>query len=255
MRLQRYLAMSGVASRRKSEELIADGRVRVNGAVADKPGTIVDPQHDRVELDGKAVRPVAEPVCYLLYKECGVVSTCNDPQGRRTVMDYFQGVRQRLYPVGRLDFDTEGLLLMTNDGALAYRLTHPKYEVEKTYEAVVRGKITPAQMQRLESGIEIEGKRTAPAHVEMLVMPGERSTLHITIREGRNRQVRKMFAAIGHPVIRLKRDRFGSLTLGGLKPGQRRKLTPDEIQNLMDEGTAAEMAAQANCVPRRHSRR
>jgi len=243
MRLQKYLAMCGVASRRRCEELIAAGRVRVNGAVADKPGTLVDEGADRVEVDGRAVSPAAETACYMLHKEHGVVSTCSDPQGRPTVMKYFADVHERLYPVGRLDFDTEGLLLMTNDGALANRLTHPRYEVEKEYEAVVRGEITQAQARRLEGGVEIDGVRTAPAQVRVVRAEQGRSVVRVTIHEGRNRQVRKMLAAAGLPVMRLRRERIGALTLGSLKPGQRRKLSRAEMERLMDEGLADAMAS------------
>jgi 23S rRNA pseudouridine2605 synthase len=246
MRLQHYLALCGIASRRKCETLIAHGRVRVNGIVVDKAGTNVEQGTDRVELDGSIVEPSDAPVCYMLYKERGVISTCSDPQGRPTVMSYFEGVKERLFPVGRLDYDTEGLLLVTNDGRLAYRLTHPRYEVNKTYVAVVRGQIKTSQIRKLEKGVEIDGIRTASAHVQVLDATPGRSELRITIHEGKNRQVRKMFLAVGLPVVKLKRDQIGSLSLGNLKPGQLRKLKPHEIQCLLDETMAGEFVNGRN---------
>ncbi|MFZ5975869.1 MAG: pseudouridine synthase [Bacillota bacterium] len=242
MRLQHYLAVCGIASRRKCETLIAQGRVRVNGVIVDKAGINVEMGTDRVELDGKPVAPAGAPVCYMLYKERGVISSCSDPQGRTTVMSYFKGAKERLFPVGRLDYDTEGLLLVTNDGTLAYRLTHPRYEVNKTYTAVVRGQLKPSQIRRLEKGVEVDGVRTAPAHVQVVeAKPGE-ATARITLHEGKNRQVRKMFLAVGLPVKKLKREQIGSLSLGNLKPGQVRKLKHHEIQRLLDEAMAGEFA-------------
>lgn len=235
MRLQHYLAVCGVASRRKCEELITQGRVRVNGSVVDKPGSSVVAGLDRVEMDGSPVMHAAAPVCYMLYKEKGILSTCSDPQGRLTVMSYFQDVKERLYPVGRLDFDTEGLLLLTNDGTLAYRLTHPRYEVNKTYVARVRGRVTASQAHRLARGVEIDGQRTAPARVKVLDTAQGQTLVRIAIHEGKNRQVRKMLDAVGLPVQELKREMIGSLSLGSLKPGQRRKLKKHEVQNLLDE--------------------
>lgn len=240
MRLQRYLALCGVASRRKCEALIAAGRVRVNGAVADRPGTTVVHGADRVELDGRPVEPESETVCYMLHKESGVISTCSDPRGRPTVLSYFTGVKQRLYPVGRLDSDTEGLLLVTNDGMLAHRLTHPRFEVEKTYVAYLRGQIAGRQARMLERGVELDGARTAPARVEVLESETGRSTVRIVVREGRNRQVRRMFEAVGLQVFRLVRVQIGPLPLGTLKPGKYRKLGPHEVQRLLDEAAAGE---------------
>ena len=238
MRLQRYLALCGIASRRKCEALIEQGRVCVNGVVVDKAGASVVQGTDRVELDGRPVEPAGAPVCYVLYKERGVISSCSDPQGRPTVMSYFKDVKERLFPVGRLDFDTEGLLLVTNDGYLAYRLTHPRYEVNKTYTAVVRGQIKASQLRKLENGVEVDGVRTEPAHVQVLHATPGQSTVRLTIREGKNRQVRKMFLAVGMPVVQLKREQVGFLSLGSLKPGQRRKLKPHEVQLLMDATSA-----------------
>ncbi|MFZ5975837.1 MAG: pseudouridine synthase, partial [Bacillota bacterium] len=179
-------------------------------------------------------------------KERGVISTCSDPQGRPTVMSYFKGVQERLFPVGRLDYDTEGLLLVTNDGALAYRLTHPRYEVDKTYVAFVRGHIKASQIRKLEKGVEIDGVRTAPAHVQALDATPGQSVVRITIHEGKNRQVRKMLLAVGLPVIKLKREQIGSLSLGNLKPGQLRKLKLHEIRFLLDETMAKESTNERN---------
>lgn len=232
MRLQKYLAGAGVASRRASEELITAGRVRVNGEPATL-GMSVEPGKDSVTLDGKPVELEQRRVCILLYKPRGVVATSDDPEGRKTVQDYFHDVPERLYNVGRLDLNTEGLLLMTNDGDLAYRMTHPKFGVEKTYYAVCDGKLTAAQAASLTNGVMLEDGMTAPARIQHIrpTLRGDTSFL-ITIHEGRNRQVRRMIEAVGHRTLRLKREKFGPLTLGTLKPGEWRYLTDAEFDAL-----------------------
>lgn len=228
MRLQKYLAEAGVGSRRACEALIASGRVTVNGVQAGV-GMSVE-ESDTVMLDGKPVRPEEERVVVLLYKPRGVVSTSDDPQGRRTVQEFVKEYPQRLFNVGRLDLNSEGLLLMTNDGELSYRLTHPKFLVEKTYYAIVDGKLTASQIASLTNGVELEDGMTAPAKVER-VRPTQRgdTSFLITIHEGRNRQVRRMAEAVGHRVLRLKRERFGPFSLGDLKPGEGKRLTDEEI--------------------------
>ena len=231
-RLQKFMAEAGVASRRACEELIRQGRVTVNGETASL-GRSVEPKQDRVELDGKPVQKEQRRTVILLYKPRGVVSTSSDPEGRRTVQDYFREIPERLYNVGRLDLNSEGLLLMTNDGALANRLTHPRYGVEKTYYAVCDGRLTASEAARLTNGVELEDGVTAPARVDAVrtTQCGDTSFL-ITIHEGRNRQIRRMLEAVGHRTLRLKRERFGPLSLGTLAPGEWRKLSDEEIKKL-----------------------
>lgn len=231
-RLQKFMAEAGVASRRACEELIRQGRVTVNGETASL-GRSVEPEQDRVELDGKPVQKEQRRTVILLYKPRGVVSTSSDPEGRRTVQDYFREIPERLYNVGRLDLNSEGLLLMTNDGALANRLTHPRYGVEKTYYAVCDGRLTASEAAKLTNGIELEDGVTAPARVDAVrtTQCGDTSFL-ITIHEGRNRQIRRMLETVGHRTLRLKRERFGPLSLGTLAPGEWRKLSDEEIKKL-----------------------
>ena len=242
MRLQKYLADAGLGSRRACEGFIAEGRVAVNGEPATL-GVSVEPGKDQVTLDGKPVGRAQTTVALILYKPRGVVSTSDDPQGRKTVQDYVQDIPERLYNVGRLDINSEGLLVMTNDGDLAYRMTHPKFMVGKTYYAVVDGKLTASQIASLTNGVMLEDGVTAPAKVERVrpTINGDTSFL-ITIHEGRNRQVRRMAEAVGHRVLRLKREQFGPLELGNLHPGERRVLTATEIAALKRalNGTGAE---------------
>ena len=225
MRLNAYLARAGVASRRGADELIRAGRVRVNGETA-ALATFVEPS-DRVELDGEQVSP--EPLAYvLLHKPAGVVTTARDPQGRPTVVGLVAHA-SRIVPVGRLDADTTGALLLTNDGPLAHRLAHPRYEVDKAYEAEVEGEPSDETIRRLANGVELDdGHRTAPAQVRRLAP----SRLELTLHEGRNRQVKRMCEAVGHPVSRLHRPRYAGLTLDGLAPGEWRELTPEEVERL-----------------------
>ncbi|MEG1524076.1 MAG: pseudouridine synthase [Clostridia bacterium] len=231
MRLQKYMADAGVASRRASEVMIAEGRVHINGVLA-SVGMSVEPT-DQVLLDGKPVK--VDEKCYvvLLYKPRGVIATSDDPQGRKTVQAFVDDLPARLFNVGRLDINSEGLLLMTNDGELAYRLTHPKFCVEKTYYAVCDGKLTASEVAALASGVELEDGKTAPAKVETVrtTQHGDTSMM-ITIHEGRNRQIRRMLEAVGHRTLRLKREQFGPLTVGELHPGERRILTDAEIAQL-----------------------
>ena len=225
-RLQKVLARVGLGSRRTAEELIAAGRVTVNGEVA-VLGRRVDTEHDRVEVDGVPIGVREGLVWYLLNKPRGVVTTASDPHAKRTVMELVPD-EPRVFPVGRLDADTEGLLLLTNDGDLTHRLTHPSYGVEKEYVAEVNGSPTPAEVRRLREGVDLEDGVTAPAKVA-LTPP---NVLTITIHEGRNRQVRRMCDAIGHPVVRLVRTRIGPIVDRSLKPGTFRALAPDEVHEL-----------------------
>ena len=239
-RLQKILSQAGVASRRASEQLMLDGRVTVNGRTVLELGTKADPAVDDIRVDGSRIR-IAERHRYLLLnKPRGYVTTRSDPHRRPTVMDLIN-VRDYVYPVGRLDFESEGLLLLTNDGDLAARLTHPSHRINRVYEARVAGIPDTHDLERLSRGIVLEGRRTEPAVIE--VVPGKRdagdATLRITIHEGRNRQVRKMCDAIGHPVGRLKRVAIGPIRDSRLKPGQWRELTREEVAKLKAAVTAS----------------
>jgi len=225
-RLQKVLARAGIGSRRTAEELIAAGRVTVNGDVA-VLGRRVDTEHDRVEVDGVPIGVREGLVYYLLNKPRGVVTSASDPHAERTVVDLVPR-EPRVYPVGRLDAETEGLLLLTNDGDLTHRITHPSFGVDKEYVAEVKGTPTPAEIRRLREGVDLDDGRTAPARAA-LTPP---NILTITIHEGRNRQIRRMCDAIGHPVVRLVRTRIGPLVDRSLKPGTWRELTIDEVRAL-----------------------
>ncbi len=236
MRLQRYLAQAGVASRRRAETLITAGRVRVNGQVVTELGTRVDPEKDRVEFDDQAVTPRAAPEVWMLHKPTGVVTTMSDPQGRRTVADLVQMPGRRLVPVGRLDIATSGLLLMSDDGDLALRLTHPRWAVEKVYLTTVEGAPSPESRAALLREIDLDGRPAALAHLEPAADVGSprrgQSRWRATVHEGRYHLVRRLFEAVGHPVVGLHRIRIGPLTLGPLKRGEARRLTDKEIAAL-----------------------
>ncbi|MGI6694807.1 MAG: pseudouridine synthase [Christensenellales bacterium] len=231
MRLQKYLAACGVASRRQAEEFIAQGLVQVNGQTITEMGVRVAPG-DKVTFRGKAVRPEEEKRYILYYKPIGEVTTVSDPEGRPTVMDHFKDFPVRLYPVGRLDFDSEGLLLLTNDGDLTRRLTHPSFEVDKRYIARVSNRVSEEGLRMLRGGVVIDGRKTAPAKVSVLRQDTFSTDILITIHEGRNRQIRKMVEAIGHQVVRLKRVQYGPVTLGNMKRGEWRDLTEAELKAL-----------------------
>ena len=271
-RLQKILSQSGIASRRAAEKLIAEGRVTVNGTTIREMGVKADPAADDIRVDGRRVKAPERHRYILLNKPAGFVTTRSDPQRRRTVIDLLAGVREYVYPVGRLDYDTEGLLLLTNDGDLAAKLTHPRHGIERTYEAHVAGVPDDAALERLRRGIPLDGRRTLPAEVILLSRSATGSAgpakagrhdsraragrhdagatagrherrertekreregvLLLTIREGRNRQVRRMCEAVGHPVRGLKRTKFGPVTDRRLKPGEWRELTPSEVRTL-----------------------
>jgi pseudouridine synthase len=232
-RLQKVLAQAGIASRRAAEKLIADGRVTLNGETVRMMGTKADPEQDDIRVDGRRLRPPQRTRYILLNKPAGYVTTRSDPQRRPTVIDLVRDVRQYIYPVGRLDYDSEGLLLLTNDGDLAAQLTHPRHGVERTYEVRVAGTPDAETLERLRKGIVLDGRRTLPADVALLSSRRDREgALRLTIREGRNRQVRRMCEAIGHPVRALRRVRIGPLDDSRLKAGQWRELTPDEVNAL-----------------------
>lgn len=231
-RLHKFLAHAGAGSRRQAEEMIREGRVTVNGETVREMGTKIDPLTDVVALDGERIAGREGKAYLLLNKPPRVVTTLRDPGHRMKVSDLLKGIRARVYPVGRLDYMTEGLLLLTNDGELAYRLTHPRFKVDKTYLAQVEGMVEEASLQKLRRGIILEDGPTGPARVRLAERGNGYTRLEITIHEGRNRQVRRMCQAIGHPVQALKRIRFGPLQLGDLQPGSYRHLTPKEISAL-----------------------
>ena len=237
-RLQKVIAHSGVASRRKAEELIVEGRVTVNGEVVKTLGVKVGP-NDKVEVNGVPLQGEA-PVYYMLNKPRGVISAASDDKNRRVVTDYFPHVPERIYPIGRLDYDTSGLLLLTNDGEFANLLMHPKNEVDKVYVAKVKGIPFREQLKKLQYGIKLQDGMTAPAKVKVISTDKKKETaiIQITIHEGRNRQVRRMFEAIGHPVLKLKREQYGFLTLKGLATGDARELTPHEVKQLRVQATS-----------------
>ena len=232
MRLQKYLALCGVASRRAAEEMIAAGRVRVNGKKITRMGVLVAPAADMVEVDNRPVRPAQKYEYILLYKPEGCVTTMKDPYGRPTVKDLVRDTGARVFPVGRLDRDTSGLLLLTNDGELANRLTHPSYGIEKEYLARVKDLPSRETLQRLAAGVMLADGMTAPAKVRLVKGGRPTSLLSLTLKEGRNRQVRRMLEAVNHPVVSLKRVRLGPLTLKGLRRGEWRRLTAQEVKAL-----------------------
>ncbi|KRM77166.1 pseudouridine synthase [Secundilactobacillus collinoides] len=232
-RLQKVLAHAGVASRRGSEALITSGRVKVNGAVVTELGVKVA-KHDHIEVDGEPVE-IEMPVYLLLYKPRQVVSTVHDDKKRKTVIDLLDSkISERVYPVGRLDYDTTGLLLLTNDGTLANELTHPKYEVDKKYVAKVQGIPTNDELKQLRKGVKIDGRMTAPAKSKLMSSDDKKKTaiVALTIHEGQNHQVKKMFQAVGHSVMKLKRETYAFLDLQGMQPGDYRHLTPEEVKEL-----------------------
>lgn len=232
-RLQKIIAQAGIASRRDAEDIITAGRVTVNGKTVTELGTKVELGRDRVAVDGKLLK-AEKDVYMLLYKPKGVVTTLSDPRGRKTVADLFDKIPERIYPVGRLDNNTEGLLIMTNDGDLTHTLTHPSSEISKTYLATVHGYPPEEKIDRLRVGIKLEDGVTAPAKINVVAVDYDKevTSLEITIYEGKNRQVRRMCEAIGHPVKNLKRIRYAFLTLEGLRRGHYRQLLAGEVAEL-----------------------
>ncbi|WP_455378684.1 pseudouridine synthase [Petrachloros mirabilis] len=259
VRLQKLIAGTGIASRRKAEEMIAAGRVTVNGKVVTELGTKVDPARDHVKVDGKHIS-AAQPFVYLmLNKPKNVMSTLDDPGGRTTVKDYLRGVSVRVFPVGRLDFDSEGLMLLTNNGDLAQALLHPRYHVPKTYLIKVKGVLTDDEIRKLGEGVRLEDGMTSPAHVKKVRKVEANSWLEITIGEGRKHQVKRMLESVGHPVIKLMRIRMGPLSLGDLEPGEFRFLTDREanaLRELVDQRVASiERGEAPELRPKRPVRR
>ena len=232
VRLQKVLSQAGVASRRVSEDLIVAGRVSINGAVVRELGVRVEPD-DVIHVDGRRIVLDPEVVTVMLNKPAGVVSAMSDPQGRRCVAEFVADRPERLYHVGRLDFETEGLLLLTNDGELANRLMHPSWEVSKTYRATVTGRVSPTTVQRVLAGVELDDGPVRPDKFRVVDSVADRTLVEVVLHEGRNRIVRRLLAEVGHPVERLVRTRMADLNLGTLRPGQTRELTRAELGDLM----------------------
>jgi 23S rRNA pseudouridine2605 synthase len=256
IRLNKILSQAGLASRRLADELIAQGRVMVNGKIVSELGAKADPERDFIKVDGRRLKIETHKRYFLLYKPRGVVSTRADDKNRTTVIDLLskQGIRGYYYPVGRLDYDSDGLLLLTNDGDFAEAVTHPRHELTRTYEARVLGVPDDHELERLRTGLIVDGERTLPAGVKIRrILKGNRgpeALVEIVIREGRNRQVRNMCDAIGHPVVQLTRTKIGALTGEGLRPGHVRELRVDEIRTLLKRGTSTPNPGSA-ATPRR----
>jgi pseudouridine synthase len=231
-RLHKFLARAGIASRRQGEKMIQEGRVEVDGRVVDTLGMRIDPKKVQVTVDGRPVRLPARLRTIMLHKPSGYVTTMADPQGRRKVTDLLAGQDERLFPVGRLDYDATGLLLLTNDGELAHRLMHPRHKVAKTYRVTVAGRFDPAARERLLAGVVLDGRLAAADRVQILKIAPDRSVLELTIREGRYHQVKRMCSQVGHQVLKLKRVAYGPLRLGRLGPGAWRELSREELQGL-----------------------
>lgn len=235
-RLQKIMSELGVASRRKCEEMIAAGKVKVNGRLITEQGYKADKINDIIEVDGKILKGCGDKLYILLNKPFGYITSTKDQFGRPTVLDLLRDINVRVFPVGRLDYDTEGMIILTNDGSLTYRLTHPKHNVDKTYRALVLGEVNLKDVESISRGIEIEDYVTAPGKLEIVKYSKGNSIIDITIHEGKNRQVRKMCSAIGHDVLKLKRIRIGRIGLGSLKTGEWRYLTDSEIEYLKHMG-------------------
>ena len=233
-RLQKILSEAGITSRRKAEKLILQGRVSVNGRVVSELGTKAVLGKDEICLDGKAIKAETEKVVVALFKPRNCVTTLHDPQGRPTVAELVKSISLRVYPVGRLDFDAEGLLLMTNDGELAHRLQHPRYKVPKTYLVKIRGHPLEEALAQLQQGISLEDGITAPAELHVLEDDNKATWLSLTLREGRNHQVKRMCAAVGCPVLKLRRTQIGPIDLGNLRPGRSRRLNARELRALRE---------------------
>lgn len=255
IRLHVYMARAGVAARRKCEQLMTAGRVAVNGRTVRDLGTTIDSVHDKVTLDGRRVAPET-PIYLLLHKPRGYVTTVHDPQGRPTVMALLGEDHPRVFPVGRLDFNTDGVLVLTNDGDLANHLMHPRYGVAKTYHAKLQGELSPAALAQLAEGVRLEdGSKTQPATVRVLESESKHPWIEITIKEGKNRQVHRMAEAVGNSVVKLSRVRYGPLTVEDLRPGRWRPLTPRELGGLralakVEVGTGSKPHAKPHAKPK-----
>ena len=247
VRLNKFLAQCGIASRREADRLIVKGKVKVNGRVVDQLGVRIDEGRDRVDVNGRPVQPERRSVYIILNKPAGFLVTMNDPLGRPTVLKLLPGLPRGVVPVGRLDFDSDGLLLLTNDGELAFRLTHPRYEVPKTYLVRVDGEVSPETLARLQRGVSLEGKKAVPDKVVLLEAGRGKSQLRLELHEGRKREVRRIFEAVGHRVTRLRRVEFAGLTIKSLPLGQWRALLAREVSSLKKAvGLAGQRSASSD---------
>ncbi|MFP2963266.1 pseudouridine synthase, partial [Myxococcus sp. 1LA] len=255
-RLQKYLARAGVASRRHAEELITAGRVAVNNKTVTELGSRVEPGTDLVTVDGTLVTPPDESSYFLLYKPVGVVTTLSDPQGRPTVANYVEETGKRLFPVGRLDYDAEGALLFTDDGALAHKLTHPSFQVPRTYLAKVKGAPDAATLDKLRGGVRLEDGMATPVSVGVFEAAERNTWLKIVVAEGRPHLIKRLCAAVGHPVVRLFRPSYAGVGVEGLRPGELRPLKTSEVELLhaVSDGKAAPPTGELKLPPRRHGR-
>ncbi|MFO7760112.1 MAG: pseudouridine synthase [Thermodesulfobacteriota bacterium] len=237
LRLQKIIAHAGLTSRRKAEQLIKEGKVRVDGKIVNQPGTKADPDRQKITVNDRPLESNPEKICLLLNKPRGYVTTMNDPQGRPTVISLLKGIKQRVFPVGRLDLETSGALLLTNDGDLANKIIHPRYNVKKTYIARVSGSPSKTALKKLTEGVEIEGRLTAAAQLQSIKSSRHSSVLKIIIHEGRKRQIRKMFAIMGHPVLDLTRIAYGNLKLGDLPRGEYRFINEKELPRIFQKNS------------------
>jgi len=231
-RLNKVIAMSGITSRRKADELISLGRVMINNRVETRVGVKVNIDTDSIVVDGKALSKVQKNIYLILNKPFGYVSTLNDPEGRPIIIDLLKDIKQRLFPVGRLDFDSQGLIILTNDGQLAYRLMHPKFHIPRTYKVIITGDLSGKSISNIENGIAIDNVVTHKARVKIIKKEQDRSTVRMTIFEGRSREIRRMFEVLGHKTIKLVRTGYGNLELGDLKVGTFRQITEPELKAL-----------------------
>ncbi len=231
-RLQKILSRCGVASRRKAEELIIQERVFVNGVPVNKLGSKADPATDSITVDGRSITPEAKKVYILLHKPAGYICSLSDPQGRPTVGELVSGISERVFPVGRLDYDTEGLLLLTNDGEFSYAMQHPRFNIKRTYRVKVRGVPESDRLDMLAAGVVLDGVKTHKSAIRFIGKARKNTWLEVVLKEGRNRQLKKMFSLIGHPAMRIIRIKFGPFALGRLPSGSFRTISPDEVKRI-----------------------
>ena len=254
LRLQKVIAQAGLASRRKAEALIADGRVEVNGKVVREQGTKVDPQADIIKVDGRPISEREKKCYFVLYKPAGMVTTLSDPQGRPTIRDCLKTIRERVFAVGRLDWDAEGALLVTNDGDLAHRLMHPRYQVPRIYLAKVKGEPDAATLAKLREGVRLEDGLIKPEQVDIEKETERNTWVRLVIAEGRPHLVKRLCAAVGHPVVRLFRPQYAGIGVVGLKPGMWRALTPEEVASLKRAGPGLDLPEGPLKMPARRHR-
>ena len=252
IRLQKIIADAGIASRREAENIIREGRVTLNGKPVTEMGVKADPEKDHVKVDGKLIRTAVKELIYLMmHKPKQVMCTVDDPEGRETILDLIRPkLKERIWPVGRLDYHSEGLLILTNDGALTLRLTHPRYKVPKMYEVKVKGVPSPEKIERLKKGVYLEDGKTQPCAIQFVRTTENNSRYTVELREGRKQQIRRMFMSVNHPVMKLKRVSYGPLTIGNLQPGETRLLTEKEVMELKQAAGLAKVNSGKGHVAR-----